>query len=285
MKLTKPHWIGISFSSIILVLDLIFFIGDDIFLFLFGIAVAIFFLPFLLAILVESSREREKNEMFLEFSRNLAESVKTGTPISTSINNMKDKNFGSLSPHIKKLANQISLGIPLSRAFETFSIEVESNTIKRAISSIRDAESAGGEIDMILDSVASSVNQIEKLKKERKSAIYSLVVQGYIIFLIFVGIMLIMEFKILPLTSGISSLEGIGSFGGFGSGAVATPEQLARPFLYLLLIQGICAGLTIGKLSEGTIKAGIKHSFVLTFLAFIISTGTKLFLGPPVPAF
>jgi len=282
MKLTKVHWIGIGFAVIIAVTAFVFFWGQDLFLFLLGIAITIFFLPFLLTLIVESTKEREKNEMFLEFSRNLAESVKTGTPISTSIINMRNKNFGSLSSHIKKLANQISLGIPLSRALQTFGEEVRSDTIKRAIGSIRDAESAGGEIDKILDSVANSVSQIEKLKKERRSAIYSLVVQGYIIFLIFVGIMLVMEFRILPLTTELGSLEGISSFGGLGGGgSVATPEELSRPFLYLLLVQGIFAGFTIGKLSEGTIKSGVKHSFILAIAAFLISTGARIFVGPP----
>lgn len=283
MKLTKVHWIGIGFASAMVIVDLIFFWGEDLFLFLLGISITILALPFLLTLVIESGREREKNTMFLEFSRNLAESVKTGTPISTSVINMRNKNFGTLSPHIKKLANQISLGIPLSRALQTFGEEVDSDTVKRAIGSIRDAESAGGEIDKILDSVADSINQIEKLKKERRSAIYNLVVQGYIIFFIFVGIMLVMEFRILPLTAELGSLEGISSFGGLGGGSVATPEELSRPFLYLLLVQGIFAGFTIGKLSEGTVKSGIKHSFILTVLAFLISTGARIFLGSPIP--
>ena len=103
----------------------------------------------------------------MEFTRNLAESVKTGTPIGQSIINMKSKNLGTLSPHIKKLANQISLGIPISKAFGTFAGDLDSNTIKRAVALIREAESAGGQIDNILDSVAKSIYEIEKLKKER----------------------------------------------------------------------------------------------------------------------
>ncbi len=286
MKITKAHVIGGASAALVLIIDLIFFIGEPIFLFLLGIAATVLFLPFIAMLLIEGSKTKEKNEMFLEFSRNLAESVKTGTPISTSIVNMSKKNFGALTPNVQKLANQISLGIPLSRALQTFAIEVESETVRRAIASIRESESAGGEIDKILDSVASSINQIEKLKKERKAAIYNLVVQGYIIFLIFVGIMLIMEFKILPLTAGISSLRGVDSAGfsggvGFGGGASASPEELARSFLYLLLVQGLFAGFTIGKLSEGSIRAGIKHSFILTVLAFLISTGAKAFLGAP----
>lgn len=268
-------------ATVLAIADIIFFYGQPIFLFLLGISAAAFFLPFVIVVLLEGGKTREKNEMFLEFSRNLAESVKTGTPISTSIVNMSKKNFGALTPNVQKLANQISIGIPLTKALETFAIEVDSETVRRAIASIRQSENAGGEIDKILDSVAESITQIEKLKKERKAAIYNLVVQGYIIFLIFVGIMIVMEFKILPLTSGIGSLQGSSGLGtdlgvGLGGGTGASPEELARPFLYLLLVQGLFAGFTIGKLSEGSIKAGIKHSFVLVVLAFLMSTGARL---------
>jgi len=56
-----------------------------------------------------------------------------------------------------------------------------------------------------------------------------------------------------------------------------------RPFFrwrYLLLAQGLFAGLTIGKLTEGSIKKGIKHSFVLMISSFLVSTGARLFLVP-----
>lgn len=286
MKFNKSHWIGIIFAMIILIVDLIFFLGENIFFFLVGISLVIVILPFLLSIIFESNQEKGKNERFLEFSRNLAESVKSGTPIGQSIMNLRNKNFGSLTPHINKLANQISLGIPISRAFQTFASDINSGTIKRAVNLIREAEGAGGEIHDILDSVASSMYQIEKLRKERKAAIYNLVVQGYIIFFIFIGIMLVMQFKILPLTADVGSLGAIGS-GGFTTtggdlnlddNSAARSEKLARPFLILLLVQGIFTGLTVGKLAEGSMKAGLKHSFILSVAAFLISTGAKAFL-------
>jgi len=285
MRLRKAHWIGIIFALVALIVDFIFFFGDELFYFLAGIAAVIVVLPFVMGIVVENKVEKEKNERFLEFARNLAESVKSGTPIGQSILNMRSKNFGSLSPHVVKLANQISLGIPISRAFQTFSRDIGSTTIRRAVTLIREAESAGGRIDNILDSVASSMYQIEKLRKERKAAIYNLVVQGYIIFFIFIGIMLVMQFKILPLTADVGGLGDVGDLGSVDNlpagsgGAGVDPEALGRPFLYLLLIQGIFTGFTVGKLAEGSIKAGIKHSFILVVAAFLISTGAKVFLG------
>lgn len=283
MKFKKIHWIGIIAALVILGLDLGLFMGERMFPFLLAIGLIIGALPFLIGLIVESKVEQEKNERFLEFARNLAESVKTGTPIGKSILNMSTKDFGSLSPHIKKLANQIALGIPISRAFQTFAVDIDSVVIKRAISLIREAENAGGQIDYILDSTAESIYQIEKLKGERKAAVSSLVVQGYIIFLIFVGIMLIMQFKILPLTAGAQGIASGASLEGFGGGGTAVdPAQLARPFLYLLLVQGFFTGLTIGKLSEGSLRGGLKHSLIMTLAAFLITSGANVFIGNPL---
>ena len=292
MKFARTTIFGILAGLIIVGIAIFFFRGEPIFFFLLGMGVLVLILPFFLSLIVEGRKEREKNEQFLEFSRNLAESVKTGTPIAKSIVNMGRKNYGSLTPHIRKLANQITLGIPTSRAFTTFAYDVDSVVVKRAVSLIQEAENAGGEIDYILDSVAESINQIEKLKKERKNSVSNLVVQGYIIFLVFVGIMLVMQFKILPLTSGVAPVGAIGNIGALttsdplGSAeataaAAISAEKLARPFLYLILIQGACAGLTIGKIAEGKIKAGIKHSIILTLLSFLIWAGANAFLAGP----
>lgn len=281
MNIKKVHIMGIIVAVIAIIIDLTFLLHEKAFFFILGIAIIIAALPFFVTFLLKSEKEKEKEEMFLEFSRNLVESVKSGTPISRSILNVKDKDYGSLTPHIDKLANQISLGIPVKDSLEVFAKDINNKTISRAINLISEAEQAGGEIESILESVAKSVSQTDKLKKERRAAIYNLVVQGYIIFFIFIIIMLVMEFKILPMTSGLGNIGGgedIG-FAGFGLGGGISSEEISRIFLSLLLVQGFFAGLTIGKLSEGSIKSGIKHSFILMVLAFLISTGGRVFFG------
>lgn len=288
MKLTKIHWIGIIFGVIIILVSTLFLLksNTNLFLFLSGIGLLIIALPFIVGLALESKGEEEINSMFLEFSRNLAESVNMGTPVSKSIVNMSNKNYGALSPYVKKLANQIELGIPLHRALTNFADDVDSTVIRRAVALIMEAERAGGEIDYILESVATSISEIEKIKKERKSAIYSLVVQGYIIFFVFIGIMLIMQFKILPLTTGLSGIGSINvnSLTSTGaSEAVKAPaisiESISNQFLYLLLAQGFFAGLIIGKLGEGSVKAGLKHSFILLIASFLIATGARAMFG------
>jgi len=277
MKITKFHLISVGVSLLMIIISL-FFIGENKFLFLLGIGIVIGVIPFIISIVYESKIEAENEEMFLEFARSLVESVKTGTPISRSIVNAKNKPFGVLSPHIQKLAGQISIGIPLKVALETFSKDVNNPTISRALALIWQAEKAGGDIGEILKAVTEAVSVSDKLKKERKAATSTLVTQGYIIFLVFIIIILVMQFKILPM---VNNIAGVGEVGNIENvvGQTSDSQDVSDSFLYLLIVQGFFSGLVIGKLSDGNIKAGIKHSATLMIMSFLISTGVRFFFG------
>jgi len=283
MEFKRIHFLGIFLGAIIIIVSL-FLTGSKIFYLVIGGGILIAVAPFVITAINETRMENEKEEMFLEFTRNLVESVKTGTPISKSIMNTRDKAYGVLGEHIKKLANQISLGIPINTALQTFAKDVNNRTVSRTITLIGQAERAGGDIGEILESVAGAVTMSDRLKKERKAAISTLVVQGYIIFFVFMIIILIMQFQILPLVSGISGLGDVTS-GNFGntetitSGETISGAELASSFLYLLLIQGFFTGLTIGELSESSAKAGIKHSFALMLISFLTSAIANAILG------
>ena len=282
-KLNKPQIIGIIVAVVTAILAIIILKETDVLYFVLGIAFIMGLFPFFVSLALETGSEREKEEMFLEFSRNLVENVKAGTPISKSILNVRKKDYGKLNPYINKLANQISLGIPVHNAFETFARDINNSTVNRAITIISEAEKAGGQIEDILEAVVKSVSQVEVLKKERRAAMYTLVVQGYIIFFIFIIITLVMQFKVLPIAQdlGGGGISFGGSVGGLGSnaGAQASSDELTKPFLWLLLVQGFFVGLVIGKLSEGSMKLGLKHSGILVSIALVISTGAKLVLG------
>jgi flagellar protein FlaJ len=282
MELKTIHWTGIGLGFAMIIVSLLL-IGTRFFFFVLGLGFLIAASPFVFSLIHENKVTAEKEEMFLEFARNLVESVKTGTPINKAIVNVRNKPYGVLSEHVKKLANQISIGIPLTKALQTFAHDINNPTISRALTLIGQAERSGGEIGGILESVTEAVSMVDKLKKEREAAISSMVVQGYIIFLVFIVIILVLQFQILPsLVSIAPAGGGIGEIGIGGLGGAAeplNPEEVASSFIYLLLVQGLFTGLVIGKLAEGSVKSGVKHSFVLVIIAFFISTAANIIFG------
>ena len=91
---------------------------------------------------------------------------------------------------------------------------------------------------------------------------------------------MVLQFQILPMIVGIVPAGESLGIGGIGGGGVEIDQtQIANSFLYLLLIQGFFTGLVVGKLSENSIKPGIRHSFILMLAAFLISSGASLFFG------
>ncbi|MCK4650476.1 type II secretion system F family protein [Candidatus Pacearchaeota archaeon] len=267
------HWLGIVIGILLAGFSVIFFSGNLLY-FVLALAFIVVVFPFMIGFVVKQREQREKEEKFLEFTRDLVEIVRTGAPISKGVMNLKKRNYGALSPHVAKLANQLSIGITLTSAMTTFARETKSKVISRAVGLISEAERAGGRIEVILQSVAVSVNQVEKLRKERKAAISNLITQGYLIFIIFIIIMLVLEFKILPLVSDLQQGEGL-------SVAIETvgQEQFSLPLFVMLLVQSFFAGLVIGKISEGSIKNGFKHSFILLTVTLLVTTGARALFG------
>ena len=233
----------------------------------------------------ELQRQKEKELKFLEFVRSLVGNVRSGVSLPKGVLNIADEDYGSLSPHIKKLARQIEWGIPLHKALVIFANDTENVVIKRAIAIIIEADESGGAIVDILDSVATSVLNIKKMKEERKSSVFSQVLQGYIVFFVFIGIMLILQLWLFPKLEGSLQVGGgeeydeygLGNLGAGIGGVFKEGEKVDLDFIFfsLTLIQGFFAGIMVGKFSEGSVKQGLFHSVILMTLAALIITTAK----------
>ncbi len=269
----KVKIVSILIGVLIMITAFVFLLKSKFLFLAIGIAVIIIALPFLLSFLAKESRNKEKEELFLEFARNLVEAVKSGTPLSKAIVMVGNKEYGPLTEHTKKLASQIELGISVRQAFQNFAQEVDNNIVSRSIALILQADSSGGEISSILDAVVVSITQIEEIKKERSSGVYSLIIQGYIIFLIFLVVMVFVQVKFMPLIFNSFSTDLS------GTATVAKSETssiLDRAFFILILVQAFFTGLVTGKLGEGKVKAGIKHSAILLIIAFLFLAVSKI---------
>jgi len=226
--------------------------------------------------LKERKRQKRIEEKFLDFVRDLTSTAKSGIPIPKAIIQSATKDYSELNPYLKKLANQISAGIPVRRAFETFTRDTGNATIKRAMTIVMEAEASGGNIEDVLSSVTESLVSVRKLQEERKSSIFSQIIQGYIVYFVFIAIMLILQLKLFPKLGEMGSkLSGSGMQLLGKTVTAAGTANLDTIFFMLLMIQGLFAGIMIGKFSEGTVKDGFIHSVVLMTIAALVVTTAK----------
>ena len=256
-KITK--FVGLIVSVVVVALLLIFKaqIKQELFYFILVILAILSVFPFILTLILQQTKREEKSEMFLEFMRDVVEGVRSGIPINKTISNLSNRDYGALNVHVKKVINQLSLGIPLDDALKTMAKDSKNKTISRAVGLISEAQKAGGDIDQVLKSVLDSIVQIENIKKERKASISNLVVQGYIIFFIFIVIMLVLQYSILPIAGELSGGVNTKLVNTQIQTSTASSEELSSPMFFLLLVQSFFAGLVIGKISEGRIFIGL----------------------------
>ena len=300
MKFQLRHQISLVIGIIIAVVDFMVFFHSGFFVPILFVALTIAWMQFWIDYFQEIQRQKEIEERFPEFVRNLTSSIKSGMPISRAIIYVGTADYGTLTPHIKKLAHQVEWAIPIHKALDTLSEDTENPVIKRAIATVIEAEKSGGNIEDVLESVTASLISIKKIKLERKAAIHSQMMQSYIIYIIFIGVMVIIQNVLVPY---ITNMQGV-SFGGEVqtletqatstlldkvSIDLSTPRTLITSlgawlssfygvFLMLSIIQGLFTGLVIGKLSEGELRSGAKHSLILVSIAILVISIAQKFI-------
>lgn len=302
------HRIALGFALLLLLADFYLFRGKVFLIPLLAVVAIAATLPYWLDILRENKRQKEIESRFPEFVRNLSGAIKSGMPAAQAVVHVSDGEYGTLAPYLKKLANQIEWSIPLHKAFINFAKETENPVIRRAIATVIQAEQAGGNIEDVLSSVTESLLQIKKIKEERKSSIHAQIMQSYIIFFVFLGVMIVIQNLLIPYMIRFGSVNA--DEGGIASSQIAGGINLQAEldfssplgffaslggwllslngiFLLMSMIQAFFAGVVLGKLAEGDMTSGLRHSLVMMTAAFMTITLAQSILrnagGIPVP--
>lgn len=290
-KLDTTQIVLFMISIVIIIFDFKLFYTSKLFLPLLFIATAVSVLRYVLEFFVENKRQAAIEAMFPEFVRNLVSSIKSGMTVPDAIIHISEGDFGELTPYIQKMANQLTWSIPVHKVLITFANDTRNKIIKRSIATVIEAEQSGGNIEDVLESITDSLVDIKKIKYERKAGIHSQTIQSYVIFFVFLGVMVVISNLLIPFMSNVGekgeedmpsltqeALTGMMTdvaidttnvftfFGSLGKWFVS----LNGIFLMLSLIQSFFAGMVIGKLSEGNLQAGLKHSLILGTVAFFI---------------
>src|SRR3989344_2458906 len=282
LELKLKHYVGIVVGALILILDIVLFFdfskfspGAWYFSPILVIAILVGGINFFLDVLDENERQKELEVKFLEFVRSLVESVRSGVNIPQAIMHVSNTNLGALTPYVKKLASQLEWGYPLHDALTIFANDTRNEVIKRSVAIVVHAEKSGGDMGSVLEAVTTSVMEIKKVKEERKSNSYTQTVQAYIIFFVFVIIMIVMQVYLIPKLSSIGGeigqgLGGLGVSAGAGSGSSGV--AFGPIFTATIVVQGLFAGLMLGKFAEGDFVSGMKHSLIMVVVGYLLST-------------
>jgi len=203
-----------------------------------------------------------------EFLRELSEAGRTGITLTRALELASKRRYGPLSSELERIVNKISWGESLEDSLKDFAERVGTRLAKRTSILLSEINRAGGDIRDVLDMVSKHIRELQVIEEERMSQLRIYVVIVYVAFFIFLFIdYVILETflsKIELLRAGLKETGGVFAMAGIDLKSIKTL------MFHMSVIQGLFGGLVAGKMGEGSLGAGLKHSAILMSISLII---------------
>ncbi|MEA3202145.1 MAG: archaeal flagellar protein FlaJ [Thermoplasmata archaeon] len=217
----------------------------------------------------EATRIEAIDQKFPEFLRDLAESQRAGMTLTEAVITASKGNYGVLTPEIRKMAAQIQWGVSFSSSLERFAARVDTPLIRRTVSLVIQASSAGGNVVDVLTAAADDAREIQQIVKERKQSMSIYVMIIYIAFAVFVGVIAVLNAQFIPeVAKAVSKADGV-SIGGLHFKAF-NQDDFKTLFFHAAVIQGFGGGIVGGIMAGGKPVQGLRHSFILVLAAWVL---------------
>jgi len=254
--------------------SLFFFMGSNLMI----VSILLLAAPAVLAYYLKNRAIKGMEDNFRIMLDDLKDLLRAGVNITDALQISARNDYGPLTTHVKRLAAKVQLGVPFEKAMQSTFGEIHSPLIRKIITVINQTLRTGGNFMKVFTTSAKYVEKIEKLKRQRKSRTMSTLFNAYIMFFVFVIIIIAIKLYFVPMLENQPSIDaGTLLSGSFSSGAVETGGETTKEkidfgehFMNLLIVQSIFAGPMIGKISENSLVAGIKHSFILLSISLTI---------------
>jgi flagellar protein FlaJ len=199
------------------------------------------------------------DEHLPDLFRSIVQAQEIGMTLPKALEEAAERDYGPLTPELKKMTVQISWGASFEEALLAFGRRVGTVLTQRTVPMIIEASRSGGSVEKVFDPMGKFVQTTILLEKERKTQTRPYIAIIYVALFVFLFTIVIL-FKTF-----FTDVEGVALF----SVPTSSPADLKRIFLHLTLVQGFFSGLVAGKMGEGSISAGLKHSLVMMLLGFV----------------
>jgi flagellar protein FlaJ len=205
------------------------------------------------------------DEHLPDLFRSIVQAQETGMTLPQALEEASKRNYGQLTPELRKMTTQISWGMTFEEALLAFGRRVSTMLVQRTVPLIIEASHSGGHVEKVFDPLGKFIQTTLLLDKERRNQTRPYIAIIYVAFFVFLFTV------ILLFKSFFVSVEGLPILGT----AVISPREMQRMFFHMTSIQAFFGGLVAGKMGEGTINAGLKHSLIMMLCGYI---ALKMFL-------
>lgn len=229
-------------------------------------AVLICIVPLAILDFKEQSRIKNLENALPNFFRDLAGMNDSGMTLPNAVHIVSTAEYGTLTPHIRKLDNEMSWGVGFVEALYRFGKGLGTNLSDRSVDLIAKASRAGGDISEVLRAAAKDTFEVVNLKQERANNMIIYVVIVLVAFAVFCFVIaiLVSSFLTTMATAGAKATAS----GATGFGGIIDLFLYKRLFAHAAMLQGFFSGMVAGQMGEGRFVAGLKYSAIMLIIAW-----------------
>lgn len=205
-----------------------------------------------------------------DFLRDVAEAGRFGMTLADAIVVSSTGRYGKLTPEIKKMAAQITWGVPATEALRLFSERVKTPMVERIVAIIVKSSDAGGDVADVLTMVSHDTKENQLTEDERRIAMSTYIAVIYISFLVFLVTIWILNVTFLPKmleASGALTQTGTAISSPLAENLPAVVASIQVAFFIATIVHGLGDGILAGVLDTGRIPNGLRHSFIMLMIA------------------
>ena len=229
-------------------------------------AVLICIVPLAILDFKEQSRIKNLENALPNFFRDLAGMNDSGMTLPNAVHIVSTAEYGTLTPHIRKLDNEMSWGVGFVEALYRFGKGLGTNLSDRSVDLIAKASRAGGDISEVLRAAAKDTFEVVNLKQERANNMIIYVVIVLVAFAVFCFVIAILVSSFLT-TMAVAGAKATAS-GATGFGGIIDLFLYKRLFAHAAMLQGFFSGVVAGQMGEGRFVAGLKYSAIMLIIAW-----------------
>lgn len=214
----------------------------------------------------------DKVEEYLPtFLRDLSELSRAGLTLSKAVNTVAKGEYGALTNEVEQMDRSMTWGISFEQALNNFANRVPTPVIARSVSLINQASRAGGRVSSVLEAAARDAREVKMLERERRGNMMVYVVISYMSFFVFIFVIAMLTSTFVPT---MAEAAKAAQSSGAGAGFIKSfnPAEYTRLMMHAAVIQGFMSGLVAGQMGEGAVTQGLKHSVILTVIAWVVFT-------------
>lgn len=193
--------------------------------------------------------------------RSIVQAQKTGMTLPQALEDASRRRYGPLTKELKKMVAQMSWGVPFEKALQSLGERVDTTLVRQTIPLILEASRSGGQVEKVFDPMEKFVQTTLTFDQERKTQTRPYVAITYVAFFVFLFTIVMLFNSFFVRMSEISTT---------GFAAIMTPKEARRVFFHMGGIQAFFGGLMAGKMGEGTVGAGLKHSGILLTCGYLV---------------